>query len=104
MVVLNIEKSGQVAEEAVICWTSTCERAILPRRKPNRQRDGATGWLIQKDKRRLFGKHVLKCIEGINRVSNGSYGGEENSCYFALVGIGRRWADCDDVEWWIERK
>lgn len=68
-------------------------KVIIPKRRPDRAKGKERVWIIPKDKRRVFGNHANKVLEkfGDNR--------DELFGFFALVGMGTRWADNDAVRW-----
>lgn len=67
---------------------------VVPSRSPDKERDGEKAWIVQMEKRRLFGKHLVGLLES-DSVSNEC----ELLGFFGLVGIGKRFVDDKDVRW-----
>jgi hypothetical protein len=103
MVYLSIQRDGKTVESVSIIWSRRCVESILPKREPDVERDGVRSWKIAIDKRRLMGEYILRTVEGLN-ARGGGYYGEEFACFWGLVGIGKRWADDSEVEWWLEER
>jgi hypothetical protein len=51
--------------------------------------------LINPDKRRGFGQHVVSVLDTFGNRTEQLYG------YFGLVGIGKRWVDVANVDWYL---
>lgn len=98
LIYLAVISNDDVLESGEVCWTYAMEKLVAPKRQPERASDGFTGWKIDFEKRRVMGSVIMDMIE-----SDGGHGHEELSCFFCLVGIGRRWADNPNVEWWLVR-
>jgi len=84
----------RIVETAVVCWSARCCNLIKPKRQPDREKKGEAAWIIAPEKRRALGKHANAVLE-----KNGSGAQEILYGFFALVGIGSRWADNTDVRW-----
>ena len=69
---------------------------IVPRRDPDVADDVWKMWKIARDKRRVFGAHADKVLSTKSSCSQ-----EELYGFFGMVGIGKRWADDDAVEWML---
>jgi len=96
---LVILDGKRIVEATVISWTRVCWEKIIPRRKPDREGKKGAAWIIEKEKRRVFGKHAVKMLEEFNEASPVGHSEEELYGFFGIVGIGSRWADNEDIRW-----
>ena len=96
---LVVMDGKRIVETAVLSSVEACWRAIIPKRAPTQARGKEAAWIIAPDKRRPLGKHVVNTLEKINRENKEDYNLEELCGFFALVGIGTRWADNLGVRW-----
>lgn len=99
MVVLVISKDGAVVESATLCWSYKTQKAILPKRDPDKERKMESMWFIAPENRRKMGKHVVRVLEQFNR--NKEKNVEELYGYWAIVGIDKRWFGDESVDWWL---
>ena len=91
---LTVERGDDVLESGVVAWSGACTKRILPKRVPDYEDDKSKRWMIPFDRRRAFGVHADKVLS-----TKSSCTAEELYGFFALVGMGSRWADRDDVIW-----